>query len=118
MLPLTIVKKSRRQKQARVENALTQVGLLDKAKRLPNQISGGEKERVAIARAIVNEPPVLLADEPTGNLDTRTSAEIMQLLQNLNGAGMTIVMVTHSTECACHARRIMRVSDGKLVQDS
>jgi putative ABC transport system ATP-binding protein len=118
MLPLTIVKKSRRQKQAMVENALAQVGLLDKAKRLPNQISGGEKERVAIARAIVNEPPVLLADEPTGNLDTKTSAEIMKMLQNFNGAGMTIVMVTHSTECARHAGRIMRVSDGKLVEDS
>ena len=118
MLPLTIVKKSRRQKQSMVENALAQVGLLDKANRLPNQISGGEKERVAIARAIVNEPPVLLADEPTGNLDTKTSAEIMKLLQNFNGAGMTIIMVTHSTECACHASRIMRVSDGRLVQDS
>lgn len=118
MLPLTIVKKSRRQKQAMVENALMQVGLLDKANRLPNQISGGEKERVAIARAIVNEPPVLLADEPTGNLDTKTSAEIMKLMQNLNNAGMTIVMVTHSTECARYARRIMRVSDGRLVQDN
>ena len=118
MLPLTIVKKSRRHKQAMVENALAQVGLLDKAKRLPNQISGGEKERVAIARAVVNEPPVLLADEPTGNLDTKTSAEIMKLLQNLNSAGMTIVMVTHSTECARHARRIMLVSDGRLVEDS
>jgi putative ABC transport system ATP-binding protein len=117
MLPLTIVKKNRRQKQSMVENALTHVGLLDKANRLPNQISGGEKERVAIARAIVNEPPVLLADEPTGNLDTKTSAEIMKLLQNLNSAGMTIVMVTHSTECARHACRIMRVSDGRLVQD-
>jgi putative ABC transport system ATP-binding protein len=118
MLPLTIVKKSRKQKQAMVENALTQVGLLDKAKRLPNQISGGEKERVAIARAVVNEPPVLLADEPTGNLDTKTSGEIMKLLQNLNRGGMTIIMVTHSPECARYARRIMRVSDGRLVEDN
>lgn len=117
MLPLTIVKKSRKQKQAMVENALTQVGLLDKAKRLPNQISGGEKERVAIARAVVNEPPVLLADEPTGNLDTKTSGEIMKLLQNFNRGGMTIIMVTHSPECARYARRIMRVSDGRLVED-
>jgi putative ABC transport system ATP-binding protein len=117
MLPLTIVKKGKRQKRTLVENALSEVGLLDKADRLPNQISGGEKERVAIARAIVNEPPVLLADEPTGNLDTKTTTEIMKLLQNLNNDGMTIIMVTHSPECARYARRVMQVSDGKLVAD-
>ena len=117
MLPLTIVTKSRKQKQAMVENALAQVGLLEKAKRLPNQISGGEKERVAIARAIVNEPPVLLADEPTGNLDSKTSADIMELLQNFNEDGMTIIMVTHSEACARYAHRLMRVSDGKIVAD-
>ncbi len=118
LLPLTIVKKSRKQKQAMAENALAQVDLLEKAGRLPNQISGGEKERVAIARAIVNEPPVLLADEPTGNLDSKTSADIMQLLQNFNRDGMTIIMVTHSKECAHYARRLIRVSDGKIVEDS
>jgi putative ABC transport system ATP-binding protein len=118
MLPLTIVKKGKSQKRIMVEDALSQVRLLDKADRLPNQISGGEKERVAIARAIVNEPPVLLADEPTGNLDTKTSAEIMELLQNLNTEGMTIIMVTHSPECARYARRIMQVSDGRLVEDN
>ena len=118
MLPLTIVNKGKKQKRTLVENALSEVRLLDKADRLPNQISGGEKERVAIARAIVNEPPVLLADEPTGNLDTKTTAEIMKLLQNLNTEGMTIIMVTHSPECAHYARRIMQVSDGKLVADS
>jgi len=117
MLPLTIIKASRKHKRALVEDALFQVGLLDKADRLPNQISGGEKERVAIARAVVNEPPVLLADEPTGNLDSKTSAEIMQLLQRLNADGMTIIMVTHSPECAHYARRLMRVSDGKVVKD-
>ena len=118
MLPLTIVKKGKSQKRTMVEDALSQVRLLDKADRLPNQISGGEKERVAIARAIVNEPPVLLADEPTGNLDTKTTAEIMELLQNLNTEGMTIIMVTHSPECARYARRIMQVSDGRLVEDN
>ena len=118
MLPLTIVKKGKNQKRTMVEDALSQVRLLDKADRLPNQISGGEKERVAIARAIVNEPPVLLADEPTGNLDTKTTAEIMELLQNLNTEGMTIIMVTHSPECARYARRIMQVSDGRLVEDN
>ena len=117
MLPLTIIKASRKHKRALVENALSQVGLLDKADRLPSQISGGEKERVAIARAVVNEPPVLLADEPTGNLDSKTSAEIMKLLQRLNSEGMTIIMVTHSPECARYARRLMRVSDGKVVED-
>ena len=118
MLPLTIIKASRKHKRALVENALSQVGLLDKADRLPNQISGGEKERVAIARAVVNEPPVLLADEPTGNLDSKTSTEIMKLLQRLNSDGMTIIMVTHSSECAQYARRLMQVSDGRLVADS
>jgi putative ABC transport system ATP-binding protein len=73
---------------------------------------------VAIARAVVNEPPVLLADEPTGNLDSKTSAEIMNLLQRLNADGMTIIMVTHSSECAQYARRLMQVSDGRLVADS
>jgi putative ABC transport system ATP-binding protein len=118
MLPLAIIKMSKKKKKEMAEKALTQVGLLDKANRLPGQISGGEKERVAIARSIVNEPPVLLADEPTGNLDTKTTQEIMELLQSLNAEGMTIVMVTHSHECAGYARRIMQVSDGVLVTEN
>jgi putative ABC transport system ATP-binding protein len=118
MLPLAVVKAGKKQKLEMAQEALSQVGLLKKAHRLPNQISGGEKERVAIARSIVNEPPVLLADEPTGNLDTKTSREIMELLKRLNQKGMTIVMVTHSPECAGYARRIMRVADGKLVGDN
>lgn len=118
MLPLAVVKAGKKQKREMAQEALSQVGLLEKAQRLPNQISGGEKERVAIARSIVNEPPVLLADEPTGNLDTKTSREIMELLKRLNQKGMTIVMVTHSPECAGFAQRIMRVSDGKLVGDN
>jgi len=117
MLPLTVVKASNREKQAMAQEALRQVGLAEKARRLPNQISGGESERVAIARAIVNEPPVLLADEPTGNLDTKTTREIMELLLQLNRAGMTIIMVTHSPDCAGYAQRIMRVSDGRLAED-
>ena len=116
MLPLATIKMARKKKRAMAEEALAGVGLADKAHRLPSQISGGEKERVAIARAIVNEPPVLLADEPTGNLDTRTTQEIMELLQRLNAEGMTIVMVTHSHECAGYARRILQVSDGMLVK--
>jgi putative ABC transport system ATP-binding protein len=118
MLPLAIIKIGKSKKREMAEKALSQVGLLDKAKRLPSQISGGEKERVAVARSIVNEPPVLLADEPTGNLDTKTTREIMELLQSLNAEGMTIVMVTHSHECAGYARRIMQVSDGLLVTEN
>jgi len=117
MLPLTVVKAGNREKQTMAQEALRQVGLSGKANRLPNQISGGESERVAIARAIVNEPPVLLADEPTGNLDTKTSREIMELLLQLNHNGVTIIMVTHSPDCAGYAQRIMRVSDGKLAED-
>ena len=91
--------------------------LARKAERLPGEISGGEQERVAIARAVVNEPTILLADEPTGNLDTNTSHVIMDLFQALNTAGMTIVMVTHSHECAQNAQRILRVSDGLLEEE-
>ena len=100
------------------EEALARVGLAGKADRLPNQISGGEAERVAIARAIVNDPPILLADEPTGNLDTRTSQEVMALLAKLNAGGMTVVMVTHSPECARSARRILRVADGRIAEQT
>ena len=117
MLPLTTIKRSRKTKRSMALAALEWVGLADKAQRLPSQISGGEKERVAVARAIVNEPPVLLADEPTGNLDTKTSREIMQLLLRLNSEGMTIVMVTHSAECAAFAGRILYIADGVLIED-
>jgi len=117
MLPLVVIKANKKKKQAMAQEALTRVGLRDKANRLPNQISGGESERVAIARSIVNEPPVLLADEPTGNLDTKTTREIMELLLQLNREGMTIIMVTHSPDCAGYAQRILRVTDGKLAED-
>jgi len=116
MLPLTTVKANRKQKRAMAEEALNNVGLNNKANQLPSRISGGEKERVAIARAIVNEPPVLLADEPTGNLDNKTKHKIMELLQKLNTRGVTIVMVTHSLQCAKYAQRILYVSDGLLVE--
>ncbi len=118
MLPLAIVKAGKKKKRMMAEAALAQVGLSDKADRLPGQISGGEKERVAIARSIVNEPPVLLADEPTGNLDTQTTREIMELLSQLNKEGMTIIMVTHSPDCAEYAQRVIRVSDGRLLYDN
>ena len=117
MLPLTVTRRSNTQKRAMALEALSRVGLSEKADRLPGEISGGEKERVAVARAIVNEPPILLADEPTGNLDSRNSREITRMFQGLNDGGMTIIMVTHSTECAASARRIMQVSDGRLLED-
>jgi putative ABC transport system ATP-binding protein len=116
MLPLTTVKMSKKKKRAVAEEALDQVGLAGKEDRLPSQISGGEKERVAIARAIVNDPPVILADEPTGNLDSSTTREIMGLLQRLNREGTTILMVTHSQDCAAYAERILQVSDGRLIE--
>ena len=117
MLPLATVKASRKEKRRMADEALARVGLAGKEGRLPSQISGGEQERVAIARAIVNEPPILLADEPTGNLDTKTSGAIMDLLGQLNREGMTIVMVTHSPVCARHARRVLKVSDGRVIEE-
>ena len=118
MLPLATIRLPRRQKLAMGRDALAAVGLDGKGKRLPHQISGGEKERTAIARAIVNQPPIILADEPTGNLDSRTSREVMLLLQRLKKDGTTVVMVTHSLECAGYADRVMQVADGRLAEAS
>jgi len=117
MLPLTTVKTGRKKKLEMAKDALSSVGLEGKGHRLPSQISGGEKERVAIARAIVNAPPVLLADEPTGNLDSKTTHEVMKLLQQLSLDGITIIMVTHSSECAEYAQKILRLNDGRLVEE-
>jgi putative ABC transport system ATP-binding protein len=117
MLPLAVGRQSSREKRRLAEEALAQVGLAGKAERLPGEISGGEKERVAVARAIVNEPPVLLADEPTGNLDSENSHEIMRMFQRLNASGMTVIMVTHSAECAGYAGRVLQLSDGRLKMD-
>lgn len=115
MLPLATCKMPSREKRTRAMVALDKVGLIDKASRLPNQLSGGEQGRVAIARAIVNEPPVLLADEPTGTLDTRTGTEIMQVFLTLNRQGQTIFMVTHNPENAALAHRTIHIRDGRLV---
>ncbi len=117
MLPLVTIKMSGSKKRDMAEDALSRVGLDGKSQRLPGQTSGGEQERAAIARAIVNEPPILFADEPSGNLDSKTSREVMDLLRSLNDDGMTIVMVTHSPECAGYAHRMLRISDGFLVDD-
>ncbi len=96
MLPLSITEKSNREQLNMAEEILEKMGLKGKGKRLPDQLSGGEQERVAIARALVNSPPILLADEPTGNLDSKTGKEIMELFKSLNEEGQTIVMVTHN----------------------
>ncbi|MDF1536787.1 MAG: ABC transporter ATP-binding protein [bacterium] len=117
MLPLVTIKAPKKEKRRMAEEALARVGLKGKEYRLPSQVSGGEAERVAVARAIVNEPPILLADEPTGNLDSRTSGDIMGLLNKLNAEGMTIIMVTHSMESARNARRILMIADGHLVEE-
>ncbi len=117
MLPLTAIKIAKSEKAAMAMETLKWVGLTHKAQRLPNEISGGECERVAVARAIVNNPPVLLADEPTGNLDSRNTRDIMALLGRLHTSGTTIVMVTHSATCSAHAQRTLYLSDGRLADD-
>ena len=115
MLPIASAKLDKRRKHAMAMEALNWVGLANKAGRLPGQISGGEKERTAVARAIVNHPPLLLADEPTGNLDSHNTNEMMKLLTELNAGGTTIIMVTHSRACASYARRVVQVRDGRLA---
>jgi putative ABC transport system ATP-binding protein len=115
-LPLAVTHHSSAAQDELAQRALERVGLQDKAHRLPNQLSGGEQERVAIARAVVNEPPILFADEPTGNLDSRNSADVMNLLRHLNEDGQTIVMVTHSGDNAKYADRLVQVADGRIKE--
>jgi putative ABC transport system ATP-binding protein len=98
-------------------NALESVGLADRSHHLPNQLSGGEQQRVAIARALVNNPVVILADEPTGNLDTRTSVEVMDIFQKLNEKAITVVIVTHEPDIAAYTNRNISFRDGKILKD-
>jgi putative ABC transport system ATP-binding protein len=116
-LPLVYARVPRRERQARVLDALEAVGLADRAAHHPNQLSGGQQQRVAIARALVARPSVVLADEPTGNLDSASAAEVLSLIDELNARGTTIVMVTHSHDVAARASRILHVADGELVLD-
>jgi putative ABC transport system ATP-binding protein len=106
------------QRGSRAKEALTRVGLKDRMKHRPNQLSGGQKQRVAIARALVSRPTILLADEPTGNLDSATSDEILALFEQLHSEGQTIIMVTHEADVAAHARRVVRMKDGRVQSDS
>lgn len=116
-LPLTYARRPRAERLSRAREALARVGLGDRENHHPNELSGGQRQRVAIARALVNRPSILLADEPTGNLDTRTTTDILRLFDELNRAGNTIVLVTHEEDVARHARRLVRLRDGRVVED-
>jgi putative ABC transport system ATP-binding protein len=115
MLPLATANLSASEKRDRATIVLEKVGLADKASRLPNQLSGGEQGRLAIARAIVNEPPLILADEPTGSLDTKTGREVMEVFLKLNAQGQTVFMVTHNPENSALAHRIINIVDGRIA---
>lgn len=116
-LPTLYTKITRAEREKRASDALALVGLTERAHHFPSQMSGGQQQRVAIARALVNRPSILLADEPTGNLDSRTSVEIMEIFQNLNSKGLTIVLVTHEHDISQFAERVLVFRDGKIRRD-
>jgi putative ABC transport system ATP-binding protein len=116
-LPLIYAGQSADARRRRAADALARVGLADRMHHKPNELSGGQRQRVAIARALVNDPSILLADEPTGNLDTTTSAEIMQVFADLHAQGQTVVMVTHEQDIAAHAARVVTLRDGLVATD-
>jgi putative ABC transport system ATP-binding protein len=116
-LPLVYAGESPSNRRRRAKEALEAVGLTDRMKHKPNELSGGQRQRVAVARALVTNPSIILADEPTGNLDSKTGAEIMELLDHIHEQGNTIVLVTHEEEIAHHSQRIIRLLDGKIESD-
>jgi putative ABC transport system ATP-binding protein len=116
-LPLIYAGMPSRKRREQAEQALTRVGLNDRMHHKPNELSGGQRQRVAIARALVNEPSIVLADEPTGNLDSATSAEILSVFEELHASGQTIVLITHEHDIAAHAHRQIHLLDGEIARD-
>ncbi|MCA4791959.1 ABC transporter ATP-binding protein [Myroides odoratimimus] len=116
-LPMVYAGNSKAERNARAKEVLDQVGLSDRIDHHPNQLSGGQRQRVAVARALVNKPAIILADEPTGNLDTKTSVEIMSLFDEIHANGNTVILVTHEEDIAAHAHRIIRLRDGVIESD-
>ena len=114
LAPVTLKKMSKEEAEKKAKELLQRVGLADKADAYPDQLSGGQMQRVAIARAIVNSPKLLLADEPTGALDSKSGAQVMELFQKLNDEGVTVLMITHDPEIAAHAKRVVTIRDGEL----
>lgn len=117
-LPMVYAGISKTDRNKRAEEVLTNVGLADRMDHKPNQLSGGQRQRVAVGRALVNNPSIILADEPTGNLDSKTSVEIMHLFDEIHKAGNTVILVTHEEEVARHAHRIIRLKDGMIESDT
>ena len=116
-LPMIYAGKSKKDRDARATEVLKNVGLGDRMDHKPNQLSGGQRQRVAVGRALVNKPSIILADEPTGNLDSKTSVEIMNLFNEIHAAGNTVILVTHEEEIAEHAHRVIRLRDGMIESD-
>ena len=116
-LPLVYAGIPRAERRRRAEEAISRVGLADRAHHKPNELSGGQRQRVAIARALVGSPSIILADEPTGNLDSKTGAEIMRMFDELHASGQTIILVTHEDDIAAHAKRTVRLRDGLIESD-
>lgn len=116
-LPMIYAGVGHKERRAKSEAALERVGLKDRMDHKPNELSGGQKQRVAIARALVNEPAIILADEPTGNLDSKSTEEIMEIFKSLNQEGATIILVTHESDIAAQAKRVVTFKDGQIIQD-
>ncbi|MBU2929573.1 ABC transporter ATP-binding protein [Winogradskyella psychrotolerans] len=117
-LPMVYAGFSKKDRIARATEVLTDVGLADRMDHKPNQLSGGQRQRVAVGRALVNKPSIILADEPTGNLDSKTGVEIMKLFGDIHAAGNTVIMVTHEEDIAAHAKRVIRLRDGVIESDT
>jgi putative ABC transport system ATP-binding protein len=116
-LPLAYAGLGRRERRARATAALAAVGMKDRLHHLPSELSGGQQQRAAVARAIVTDPAIVLADEPTGNLDSRSTAEILKIFQRLNAGARTVVLITHESDVAATAQRVIRLGDGRVLSD-